>query len=89
MQTLFYFDDVKQLDCYESFDILPVSNSHRSPIQINEEIEFWSVMGTLKPEKAIDIEERQFPVADLPSELYAVLFASLCKQVTGAETLER
>lgn len=83
MQTLFYFNDVAQLLDFESFEVKPVSDSHSEPVKADESPEFWSVIGTLKEEKAKLIHGRQFPVADFPSETYAGLFAKLCEQITG------
>ena len=83
MQTLFYFNNVSQLSDFESFEVKPVSGGHSDTPKQDQEPKFWSVIGTLKEEKAEGLQGRQFPVADLPSELYAGLFANLCEQITG------
>lgn len=89
MQTLFYFNNVSQLSDFESFEVKPVSGGHSDAPKQDEEPKFWSVIGTLKEENAEGLQGlqglqgRQFPVADLPSELYAGLFANLCEQITG------
>lgn len=83
MQTIFYFNNVSQLSDFESFEVKPVSGGHSDAPKQDEEPKFWSVIGTFKEEKAEGLQGRQFPVADLPSELYAGLFANLCEQITG------
>lgn len=83
MQTLFYFNHVKQLNDFESFEVQPVADGHSDMPKKDQVPKFWSVIGTLKEEKAEGLQGRQFPVADLPTELYAGLFANLCEQITG------
>lgn len=83
MQTLFYFNDVTQLADFESFEVKPVSDHHAEAPESTGTPQFWSVIGTLREEKVQNLQHRQFPVADLPSEQYAGLFATLCKQLTG------
>ncbi len=85
MQTLFYFNDVSELANFEAFEVQPVSDSHATPAEPTGVVLFWSVVGTLKAEKAEGLNERQFPVADLPTELYAGLFATLCKRLTSMQ----
>lgn len=82
MQTLFYFSDVSQLADFEDFKVQPVADSHSRTVIDGEIPKFWSVVGTLKKDKSEGVQGRHFPVADLPSELYAGLFASLCEQLT-------
>lgn len=72
METTFYFNNVDQLSDFNSFDIEPLPCGH-----------FWTVTGVLNENKAERLQGQKLPVADLPSELYARLFANLCEQVTG------
>lgn len=83
METLFYFNDINQLTDFDAFEVKPISDCHSRTIREGETPKFWSVVGTVKLEKSGNLESRQFPVADLPSELYAGLFANLCEQLTG------
>jgi len=83
MQSLFYFNDVSQLTDFEAFEVQPVSDCHSRTMAGGETPKFWSVIGTLKEEKSEGIQGRQFPVADLYSEFYAELFASLCQHFIG------
>lgn len=83
MQTLFYFHDVGQLNDFASFEVKPFFESHSEAVNKDQKPKFWSVIGTLKKEKSEELQERKVPVADLPSELYAGLFASLCEKLTG------
>jgi len=73
MNTLFYFNDVSNLTDFESFRVIPGSaGADRQPT-------YWTVVGRLR-EKAVPPDFQEFPVAELPNEQYATLFADLCRQ---------
>ena len=85
--TLFYFNHVKQLADFESFEVVPVHNKQQLSDLVSVNSVHWSVIGELKAEKVKAFQSSSFPVADLPTELYANLFAQMCREVVS-NTLE-
>lgn len=81
MQTLFYFSDVAELHSFKSFEVKAISTDHSGKASEGAVPLFWSVVGTLKEGKGDNIPGGVFPVADLPSELYAELFARICERL--------
>ncbi|MCG8612002.1 MAG: hypothetical protein MI864_15865 [Pseudomonadales bacterium] len=92
--TLFYFNDVNQLHDFESFKVCPVHTGQQIPDSETVSADYWCVFGIYKADKVKANHCLSFPVADLPTELYANLFAHMCRQLVsdmsegGFNTLE-
>ena len=84
--TLFYFNDVDQLQDFESFKIRPVHAGQQIPDSEADKADYWCVIGIYKAEVAKANHCPSFPVADLPTELYANLFAQMCRQLVSNPT---
>lgn len=84
--TLFYFNNVDQLDDFKSFEICPVHAGRHIPDSEAANADYWCVIGILKAEKAKANQCPSFPVADLPTDLYANLFAQMCRQLVSHTT---
>lgn len=82
--TLFYFDNVNQLTDYESFSVCPVNSDQDHE---GKNPKFWSVIGKVNQEKASGLTCEYFPVADLSSEMYAEMFADMCRQIIEATSV--
>lgn len=82
--TLFYFNNVDQLRDFESFKICPVHAGQHIPDTEADKADYWCVIGIYKAEQARANKSPAFPVADLPTELYANLFAQLCRQLVSS-----
>lgn len=81
--TLFYFNDVNQLHDFESFKICPVHAGQQIPDSEADSADYWCVLGIYKADQAKANHCPSFPVADLPTELYANLFAHMCRQLVS------
>lgn len=88
-QPLFYFDDVRQLADFESFEVHPCIGNHDSPAPTGDGAEWWSVTGKLQADKVVNPDKDVFPVADLHTEQYARLFARMCSAASLAYRLAR
>lgn len=84
--TLFYFNNVDQLHDFESFKICPLHAGRHIPDYEANNADYWRVIGIFKAEKAKDNQCPSLPVADLPTELYANLFAQMCRQLVSHTT---
>lgn len=82
--TMFYFSQIDELSDYESFKVQPIHDSHQAA-NIPGKPEFWSVIGKLKPSKAMNVTLSEFPVADFPSQMYAELFSDMCTKLTSCD----
>lgn len=81
--TLFYFNNVDHLHDFESFTICPVHAGRHIPDTEADKADYWCVIGIYKAEQARANQSPSFPVADLPTEFYANLFAQLCRQLVS------
>jgi len=81
--TLFYFNDVNQLHNFESFKICPVHAGRQIPDSEADNADYWCVLGIYKAKQAKANRCLSLPVADLPTELYANLFASMCDRLVS------
>lgn len=86
VQTLFYFNNVDQLSDFETFKICPVHNGQHIPESEKDNADHWCVIGVYTTAQARANQCPSFPVADLPNELYANLFAQLCIQLVNTKS---
>ena len=78
MQSLFYINKFSEIADFENFEVKPIIDSHSQPMEAGRVPKFWSVIGTLKGDKAEDAPLKKFPVADFDMESNAELFSKLC-----------
>lgn len=83
-EPIFYFNDVKQLAEFESFEVKPCTGNHDASPASAANADWWSVVGKLKAENVVNPKQDTFPVADFHNEMYAALFAQLCSTAATA-----
>ena len=76
--TMFYFDSLDKIRDYDSFRVKAVYLSHSETQRNDGRPNFYSVIGHFRP--GVQFQYPEFPVADFPSDGYALMFAVLCEQ---------
>jgi hypothetical protein len=85
--TLFYFNSIDDLADFESFMVCPVHAGQQIPDSESEMADFWCVMGVIAADDKNADQGRGVPVADLPTRMYANLFAEMCARVSTTNTV--